>query len=80
MNYQNNKRDIYIDSINSDIVDENNAVIGSVTSGTQSPILSKGIGLGYVNSKFAKTDSSIGVFIREKNCTAKIVKLPFIKS
>jgi len=35
--------------------------------------------LGYVNTKFAKTDSSIGVFIREKNCTAKIVKLPFIK-
>ena len=63
-----------------DIVDENNDVIGRVTSGTQSPILSKGIGLGYVNSKFAKTDSSIGVFIREKNCTAKIVKLPFIKS
>jgi aminomethyltransferase len=61
------------------IVDAQNQVIGSVTSGTQSPLLSKGIGLGYVDKAFAKVGTSIGIQIRNKNCQAHIVKPPFIK-
>jgi len=62
------------------LIDENNRVIGKVTSGTQSPTLSQGIGLGYVEKDFAKSGIEIGVQIREKYCPAQIAKLPFIKS
>ena len=61
------------------IVDSNGDIIGNVTSGTQSPILSEGIGLGYVDMIFTKPDTQIGILIRGKICSAHIVKLPFIK-
>ncbi|MDA0984521.1 MAG: glycine cleavage system aminomethyltransferase GcvT [Bacteroidetes bacterium] len=62
------------------LVDRDDNAIGQVTSGTQSPTLSQGIGLGYVHSSYAKPGTSIGVMIREKNCPAKVVKLPFIRT
>ena len=54
--------------------------IGQVTSGTQSPSLSKGIGLGYVKAEYATKGSELGVLIREKYCSALVVKPPFLKS
>jgi aminomethyltransferase len=51
-------------------------VIGEVTSGTQSPTLSKGIGMGYVST--AHTDSEIFISIRDKAVKAAIVKIPFL--
>lgn len=51
-------------------------VIGEVTSGTQSPTLSKGIGMGYVST--AHTDSEIFISIRDKAVKASIVKMPFL--
>tara|TARA_B100001173_G_scaffold305923_2_gene312013 strand:+ start:1465 stop:2547 length:1083 start_codon:yes stop_codon:yes gene_type:complete len=57
--------------------DENH--IGRVTSGTQSPSLNKGIGLGYVKTKFSKPGQKISVKIREKFVPASVVKLPFVK-
>jgi aminomethyltransferase len=51
-------------------------VIGEVTSGTQSPTLSKGIGMGYVYT--AHSGSEIFISIREKALKAEIVKLPFL--
>jgi aminomethyltransferase len=51
-------------------------VIGEVTSGTQSPTLSKGIGMGYVST--AHTDSEIFISIRDKSVKASIVKMPFL--
>ena len=51
-------------------------VIGEVTSGTQSPTLSKGIGMGYVSSSHA--GSEIFISIREKALKAEIVKMPFV--
>jgi aminomethyltransferase len=51
-------------------------VIGEVTSGTQSPTLSKGIGMGYVST--AHTDSEIFISIRDKAVKAAIVKMPFL--
>lgn len=63
-----------------DLIDENKRIIGKVTSGTHSPSLSQGIGLGYVEKECAKLGTEIGVRIREKYCPAKIIKLPFVKS
>lgn len=60
------------------IVNENGEEIGVVTSGTQSPMLSKGIGMGYVPIEMAKPDSTIYIQVRKKNLKAKVVKLPFV--
>lgn len=53
--------------------------LGEVTSGTQSPTLQKGIGLGYVPTALSKPDTEIYVRVREKLLKAKVVKLPFVK-
>ena len=62
-----------------DIVDENDDVIGHVTSGTMSPSLKKGIGMGYVNKGHTKLGTKIFIKIRNKSVPATIVKLPFYK-
>ena len=62
-----------------EIADANDTIIGVVTSGTMSPSLSKGIGLGYVKTDLAKTDTEIFIKVRNKNIPAKVVKLPFYK-
>ncbi|HKX85048.1 MAG TPA: glycine cleavage system aminomethyltransferase GcvT [Flavobacterium sp.] len=62
-----------------EIVDANGNVIGIVTSGTQSPSLNKGIGLGYVTTPFTTVDSEIFIRIRKNDVAAKVVKLPFYK-
>lgn len=62
-----------------DIVDSNGNIIGSVTSGTMSPSLGKGIGLGYVPSVFAKAGSQINIQVRKNAIPATVVKLPFYK-
>jgi aminomethyltransferase len=53
--------------------------IGSVTSGNLSPLLQKGIGLGYVPLRYTEPGSSILVEIRSKTVPARIVKPPFYK-
>lgn len=53
-------------------------VIGEVTSGTQSPTLSKAIGMGYVTAAHSKVDSEIFIEIRDKQIKAKVVKTPFL--
>jgi aminomethyltransferase len=60
------------------IKDAEGNVIGEVTSGTQSPSLNKGIGMGYVATSHSKVDSEIYIDIREKAIKAKVVKLPFL--
>ncbi|MCG9972471.1 glycine cleavage system aminomethyltransferase GcvT [Christiangramia crocea] len=62
-----------------DIVDENGKVIGEVTSGTMSPSLEKGIGLGYVPTEIAGVGNKIFIQIRKKAVPATQVKLPFYK-
>ena len=59
------------------IKDASGNEIGSVTSGTQAPSLGKGIGLGYVQSSFAKVDTEIYIDIRNTLVKAKVVKFPF---
>ncbi len=63
-----------------DIVDGNGKKIGVVTSGTMSPSLKKGIGLGYVPTIFKSIDSKIYIQIRKNAIPATVVKLPFYKA
>ncbi len=51
---------------------------GVVTSGTFSPTLDTGIGLGFVDSKLSALDTEINIRIRNQEVKAKIVKLPFV--
>ena len=62
-----------------ELTDANGHKIGEVTSGTQSPTLGKGIGLGYVPTAISKPGSEIFVKVRDKLLKAEIVKLPFVK-
>lgn len=62
-----------------EIVDASGNVIGIVTSGTMSPTLGKGIGLGYVTTENSTLDSEIYIRIRKNDVPAKVVKLPFYK-
>ena len=62
-----------------DIVDGNGQKIGEVTSGTMSPSLKKGIGLGYVPPIFTEAGSQIHIQIRKNAIPATVVKLPFYK-
>ena len=61
------------------IVDANGNEIGIVTSGTMSPSLNKGIGLGYVTVANSVIGSDIYIRIRKNDVPAKVVKLPFYK-
>jgi aminomethyltransferase len=53
--------------------------IGEVTSGNLSPVLQKGIGMGYVVPAASQPGSSILIDIRGKSCPAVVVKPPFYK-
>ena len=61
------------------IVDAQGTPIGRVTSGTMSPSLGKGIGLGYVPVAMKEVGSQIYIQIRNKIVPAMVVKLPFYK-
>ena len=62
-----------------DIVDANGNKIGVVTSGTMSPSLKIGIGMGYVTVEYAKIATTINIAVRKKSIPATVVKLPFYK-
>jgi aminomethyltransferase len=53
--------------------------IGEITSGTQSPSLGVGIGMGYVAAGAAKPGTRIEIEIRGKNYPAIIEKPPLLK-
>lgn len=62
-----------------EITGPDGAVIGIVTSGTLSPVLKRGIGLGYVKPAFAKPGTEIGIRVRNRILKAQVVKAPFRK-
>ena len=62
-----------------EIVNANDEVIGTVTSGSMSPTLKVGIGLGYVKPEYAKAGTEIFIKVRNKNLKAEVTKLPFRK-
>ena len=57
----------------------NGSLVGKVTSGTVSPILGQGIGMGYVETEYAQPSNSLNVTIRNKDARARVVQLPFLK-
>lgn len=61
------------------IKDQQGRTIGEVTSGTQSPTLQKAIGMGYVETGFAKPGTDIFIEIRDKLLQATVVSIPFVK-
>tara|TARA_R110000787_G_scaffold32138_19_gene85015 strand:+ start:12450 stop:13535 length:1086 start_codon:yes stop_codon:yes gene_type:complete len=61
------------------IVDADGNEIGIVTSGTMSPSLGKGIGMGYVPKSISKFGNEIFIQVRKKQIPATIIKLPFYK-
>lgn len=61
-----------------ELFDEAGNKIGEVTSGTQSPVLNKGIGMGYVAKAYSAIGTEIYIEIRNKKLKAKIVKVPFL--
>ena len=60
-----------------EIKDYSGALIGHVTSGTQSPTLNKAIGMGYVITSCAAIDSEFYIKVRDKLLQAKVSKIPF---
>ena len=60
------------------IKDASGAVIGRVTSGTMSPVLGIGIGLGYVTADHASAGSTIFIDVRGKSLKAEVSKPPFV--
>lgn len=61
-----------------EIKDAANTTIGVVTSGTISPVLGVGIGMGYVTAQHAKPGTEIFISVRNKNLKAAVQKPPFI--
>lgn len=59
--------------------DEDDAPIGHVTSGSQSPVLEQGIGLGYVRNEdiFTTPGATVHVMMRGRPRAATVVKPPF---
>lgn len=62
-----------------EILNSEAEVIGIVTSGSMSPSLGIGIGMGYVKTGYAPIDSEILIAVRNRKLVAKVVKLPFYK-
>ncbi|WP_420577003.1 glycine cleavage system aminomethyltransferase GcvT [Ekhidna sp.] len=62
-----------------ELVDAEGNIIGKVTSGTMSPSLNVGIGMGYVTKEHSAPDTEIYVQVRNKSLKAKVVKPPFLK-
>jgi glycine cleavage system T protein (aminomethyltransferase) len=52
---------------------------GEVTSGTHSPMLDRGIGMGYVRADSATPDTELAIDVRGKSRRARVVKRPIYK-
>ncbi len=63
-----------------EVVDENGNTIGTVTSGTMSPMIHKGIGMAYLDKPYWKEGSEIYIKIRNKAIKAVVTRPPFYKS
>ncbi len=59
-------------------VTKNGEAVGTVTSGTFSPILEKNIGLAYIQKEIAVVGETVDIEARGRKETATIVKTPFV--
>ncbi len=62
-----------------DILNTDGEKIGIVTSGTMSPTLEKGIGLGYIDVPHHKKGTDILIQIRKKQVEATVKRPPFVE-
>ncbi len=62
-----------------EIKDAEGKIIGRVTSGTMSPMMGIGIGMGYVQAGFSIPGTEIFISVRNKLLKAKVVKMPIYK-
>ena len=62
-----------------EIADNSGNVIGRVTSGTMSPMINRGIGMGYVQTGFSGQGTEINILIRNKRLKAEVVRFPIYK-
>ena len=62
-----------------EILNTQNQVIGRVTSGSISPSMNVGIGLGYVDIQSSMPDTQVLIQIRNKALKARVSKLPLLK-
>ena len=62
-----------------EIINKNEEKIGEVTSGTMSPMMNKGIGMGYVKTEYAEAGNEIYIKIRKKILKLEIVNIPIYK-
>ncbi len=60
------------------IVNAEGEIIGEVTSGSISPVLNIGLGLGYVKTGYHEQNTEIYIQVRNKNLKAVVSKPPFI--
>ena len=60
------------------VIERKGEQVGIVTSGTMSPVLRKGIALGYIDKKFKKASKKVDIVVRGKKLKAKVVKPPFV--
>jgi aminomethyltransferase len=60
------------------LIDEAGEPVGTLTSGTMSPTLAEGIGLGYVDIEHATPGESVGIVVRGTEKRAEITALPFV--
>ena len=63
-----------------EIFSEEGELIGEVTSGSMSPCLNVGIGMGYVKMGFHRADTTILIGVRNRRLKAKVVKQPLLKN
>ncbi len=62
-----------------EVVDQNGAIIGVITSGGFGPSFGGPVAMGYVKTEFSEIGSKIGLNVRGKILPAEVVTLPFVK-
>ena len=62
-----------------EILDRNDDVIGTVTSGGFGPTLGGPLAMGYVATDFSKTGTEIFLSVRGKKLPARVAEMPFVE-
>lgn len=61
-----------------EISEAGKGAVGTITSGTMSPVLRKNIAMGYVEKPFNKSGTELSVTTRGKSYPAVVAKMPFV--
>ncbi|MEN7546753.1 glycine cleavage system aminomethyltransferase GcvT [Rapidithrix thailandica] len=62
------------------ILNAEGEIIGEVTSGTMSPMLGIGVGMGYVQTAYSKAGTEIYIEVRKRKLKAQVCRPPFIET